>query len=128
MHDWSEEEFDWAGLNDAGHFIGDWLRTWVRMEIRDVKEKFGTLRIYCGFGWQNIYAIWRPGYMWVHKWWPYRLDSAVSRVIMPLLNKVVVPMQARAYRTRYELAVERWPHLKQEILCCADYPELLKEI
>lgn len=98
------------------------------MNIHDVKEKFGTLRIYCNFGWQSLYSIWRPGYMWVPKWWPYRLDLAISSVIMPLLNKIVVPVQARAYRTRYELAVEHWPHLKEEILCCADYPELLKEI
>lgn len=125
-HYWGEEKFDWRGLNDAGYYIGDWLRKWVRMPVRDIKEKFGTLRIYCSFGWSSFYTIWRPSYMWVPKWWPYKLDLALSCHIMPVLNKIVVPIQQKAYVWRYKKAVEKWPHLRDEIVCCADWGQLFE--
>jgi len=40
MHDWSDNRVDWDGINDAGTFIGVWLRRWVRMDVRQIKEKF----------------------------------------------------------------------------------------
>ena len=128
MHDWSEEDFDWQGLNDAGEFIGAWLRKWVRMEVCDIKEKFGTLRIYCGFGWSSLYSIWRPHYCWIPKWWPYKLDRILSNALLPILNPIVARIQMKAYTWRYKKAVEKWPHLKEEILCCADWRELLGDI
>jgi hypothetical protein len=124
MHDWSEEKFDWEGLNDAGEYIGVWLRKWVRMEVTQIKEKFGTLRIYCGFGWSTMYSIWRPRYMWMPSWWPHRLDHLMSSLILPLLNIIIVPIQKKAYVWRYKNAVKKWPHLREEILCCADWGEL----
>lgn len=33
--------------------------------------------------------------------------------------------QRQVYRASYLEAVKKWPHLKEEILCCADYDELL---
>jgi len=125
MHDWSEENFDWSGLNAAGASIGYWLRKWVRMDVRDVKEKFGTLRIYCSFGWSGVYSIWRPGYCWYPKWWPRQIDSWLSDTVMfNLLNKIVASVQRKAYVWRYKRAVQKWPHLYKEIVCCADYGEL----
>ena len=126
MHDWSEENFDWSGLNAAGASIGYWLRKWVRMDVRDVKEKFGTLRVYCSFGWCSLYSVWRPSYMWSPKWWPVRFDRWVSdnTPILKWINRIVVPIQKKAYVWRYKKAVQKWPHLYEEILCCADYGDL----
>lgn len=124
MHSWGDENVDWHGLNEAPYFIGDWLRRWTRMSVSDMKEKFGTVRVYCSFGWSSFYHLWRPQYMWVPKWWPWSLDLAISGHIMPVLNKIVVPIQTRAYVWRYKKAVQKWPHLYNEIVSGADWGEL----
>jgi hypothetical protein len=128
MHTYGEVDFDWQGISDAGWFIGGWLRKWVKMPVTQIKEKYGTLRVYCMFGWSTIYSIWRPHYMWIPQWWPYKLDLWLCYTLHLIdpLNKVVVPIQKKAYRWRYKLALKKWPHLHDEILDCADWPEELR--
>lgn len=126
IHQWGEENFDWKGLDEAGWYIGRWLRTWTRLSVFDIKEKFGSLRIYCHFGWDCFYSIWRPSHCWISPWWPYRLDLAVSKYVMPIINILIIPLQKKAYVWRYKKAVEKWPHLRDEILSDADYGELFE--
>ena len=128
MHNWGEEKFDWQGLDDAGDFIGEWLIKWVRLPVTCIKEKFGTLRVYCSFGWSSFYSIWRPQYMWVPGWYPWRLDLWLSfhTPILRWINKVVVPIHQWAYVWRYKKAVEKWPHLFAEIISMADYGKLFE--
>ncbi|SRR5229473_1852558 len=128
MHSWSDDNFDWNGLDDVGDYIGLWLRRWVRMDIRQIKEKFGTLRIYCSFGWNSFYSVYHPGYCWSPKWWPYDLDRTLSDYLMPIFNKVIIPIQQKAYTWRYKKAVQKWPHLYKEIVSCADWGELFDGI
>ena len=128
MHTWGEENFDWVGLSDAGEYISQWLKRYVRMNIHQTKEKFGTLRIYCSFGLESIYSIWRPGYMWYPKWWPRTIDRFISRLTLPLLNLLIEPLQKKAYAWRYKKAVEKWPHLRDEIVSLADWGELFEEV
>lgn len=126
MHDWSDEKFDWQGLDDAGDYIGEWLRRWTRLSVHDIKEKFGTLRIYCSFGFYRIHDLVFPGYMYTRPWWPNKLDNLMSSIVLPLLNIIAIPIQKSLYRYRYKKAVQKWPHLREEILCCADFRELLE--
>ena len=127
MHQWGDEDVDWAGIDDAAFFIADWLKTWVRMPIRDYKEKYGTVRIYCSFGWYGIYSIWRPSYCWYPKWWPIRLDCwANNTFLFQLLNRLVTWVHKKAYVWRYKQAVKKWPHLYKEIVSMADYGELFE--
>lgn len=125
-HSWGEENVDWAGIEDAAQFIGEWLIRWVRLPVSQVKEKFGTARVYCSFGWSSFYSIWRPHYFWVPKWYPWTLDLRISPWVLPLLNRIIVPIQQAAYRHRYKAAIKKWPHLKDEILHGADWPDLLE--
>lgn len=124
MHSWGDEGVDWDGLNDAPGFIGYWLRTWMRMHVSDCKEKFGTVRVYCSFGWDTLYSVAYPGYMWVKPWWPYKFDLYVSAYILPFVNKLAVPIQKWAYVYRYKKAIQKWPHLYHEIVTGADWGEL----
>lgn len=128
MHQWGEEGVDWDGINDAAAYIGYWLRKWLRMHVSDVKEKFGTVRVYCSFGWDTFYSIVYPGYMWVKPWWPYKLDLMVSAHIMPFINRFAVPLQQWAYARRYKKAVQKWPHLYSEIVSGADWGELFEGV
>ncbi len=127
MHNWSEEDVDWKGINDAAYYIGDWLITWARIPVHSMKEKYGTVRIYCGFGINGIYGLWRPQYAWYPKWWPMRLDFWLAdSFIFRLINRIVIPLQKKAYVWRYTKAVRRWPHLYKEIVSMADYGELFE--
>lgn len=129
MHQWGDEDVDWKGIDDAAYFIGRWLRTYVRMDVRDIKEKFGTVRIYCSFGWYGLYPIWRPGYCWYPKWWPMRLDFWLADTfVFRQLNRLVVKVQQRAYAWRYKKAVQKWPHLYKEIVSAADWGELFEGV
>lgn len=129
MHQWSNEDVDWRGINDAAYFIAHWLKTWPRIGVRDYKEKFGTVRIYCGFGWYGIYSIWRPAYCWYPKWWPMRLDFWLADTwLFKTLNRIIVPIQMKAYAWRYKKAVQKWPHLYKEIVSQADYGELFEGV
>lgn len=130
MHDWSDETVDWQGINDAAEFIGEGLRKWGRICVYGYKEKFGTVRVDCFFGWATFHAIVRPGYMWIPKWWPWGLDLFLSRYIFApggMLNRwFIVPFHYKLYRWHYKKAVEKWPHLREEILSAADYGEVLE--
>ncbi len=127
MHQWGDEDFDWKGLDEAIYFIADWLSTWVRMPIRDYKEKYGTARIYCGFGWHGIYQIWRPRHCWYPRWWPMTFDFWLANTsVWRRLNKLVILLHQKAYAWRYKKAVQKWPHLYKEIVSMADYEELFE--
>jgi len=63
MHTWGDEDFDWAGLNDAIEFIATRLKRW-RVPVRDFKEKYGTARIYLSLGWSTPYDFTHPGHAW----------------------------------------------------------------
>lgn len=126
MHDWGQEDVDWEGINDAAWYIAGWLRTWARLPVADYKEKFGTVRISCGFGWSQIYSIWRPHYHWVPTWWPHRFDLWLSyhTPLLTWINKIIIPIHKAAYVWRYKKAVQKWPHLYKEIVSQADWGEL----
>jgi len=127
MHNWGDEDVDWNGINDAAAYIGYWLRKYARMNVNDVKEKYGTVRIYCSFGWYGLHSVFRPGYVWYPKWWPMRLDFWLANTwVFGKLNDLVVKLQQKAYVWRYKKAVEKWPHLYKEIVSMADYGELFE--
>lgn len=128
MHSWYDDKdpVDWNGINEAARYIAEWLRKWARMGVRDYKEKWGTVRVYCSFGFDCFHAVVYPGYCWIHKWWPYKLDLWISyhTPILKWINRIVIPIQQKLYIWRYTRAVQKWPHLYNEIVSCADYGKL----
>lgn len=129
MHQWGDENVDWGGINDAAHFIGSWLRDILRLPVVQWKEKYGTVRVYMhGFSYNMVHNIWKPGHVWnryPYKWM-WTLDIYYGRKLLWPLNKIMAPINMRLYRWRYKKAVQKWPHLRREILCAADFPELLE--
>lgn len=128
MHNWADETVDWKGIDDAATYIGNSLSTWARIPVRDYKEKWGTVRVYCSFGVWGIYGLWRPRYIWYPKWWPMRVDFwlADTFVFSWLNRSIIVPLQQKAYVWVYTRAVRKWPHLYKEIVSMADYGELFE--
>jgi hypothetical protein len=129
MHYWGDPDVPWADIDDAAYYIGKGLRKW-RVDVRQWKEKFGTVRVYCSLGIWGWHQLAYPGY--VHSQWPKWLwKLSLSRwTTWPLrpLNFFVIPFHKWLYRRYYAKAVQKWPHIREEILCCADFSELLDKL
>src|SRR3990167_9164376 len=125
MHDWSEKDFDWKALNDAGHDLQTFCLRYGRIGMH-VKEKWGTLRAYTSFaGYPILHSLIYPGYVYNQfPNWLWHLDFKLS----PVLEKLLGPIhkyQSFIYRKGYEKILKKYPHIRKEITCCMDYPELL---
>lgn len=126
MHDWSEKDFDWKGLDEAIYYLQKNLLK-GRIQVRQAKEKFGQARIYCNLGLYQFHCITHPGHCFSrYPKWLWKWDCVVGTKIVRCFNWLVIPFHKWLYRKVYSNAVKKWPHLKEEILCCADYDELLK--
>ena len=124
MHYWGEE-FDWENLDRAIDLIVKRLKRF-RIGVRQSKEKFGTCRIYCGLGWCYLHDITHPGHVFCrYPKWLRTLDFCVFSKIIKVLNYIILPIHKKVYRDAYKAAVDKYPHLKTEICCCADFIELL---
>lgn len=129
MHTWGDETVDWAGIDDAASFIARRLLFW-RVDVRQWKEKWGEVRIYCSLGIQWWPQLTHPGH--VYNRWPKWMNwlaygSYRGPLSWPLwaLNLIMVPFHKWLYISTYAAARRRWPHLAQEIYRGADYHELL---
>ena len=130
-HDYGDEDFDWAGLDKAITYINNNLIKWGRVNVRQAKEKWGTARIYCSLGWSSLLSITHPNYCHYRPYpkWLMRLDIFyLSKVIPGLFNWWVLPYHKWLYVKLYSDMVKKYPHLKDEITSCCDYPALLKDL
>lgn len=114
-------------IQDVALWIRKQLLRWGRVPINDAKEKWGTVRVYCYFGWWNLHDFCYPGHHFNHfPSWLTRIDESFFSGVFNLIRFLVVPYHRWLYRHTYKRAVKKWPHLKEEILQCADWPEYLK--
>ena len=128
-NDPSEPDFDWAGVSAAAEYIGTRLIKWGRVDVRQWKEKFGGVRVYCSLGFVDWQQITHPGYAFIQ--WPAWLYWDIFERLdwlRRLLNLAVLPYHQWLYLRIYSRAVEKWPHLRAEILESSDYEELLQPL
>lgn len=130
MHFYNDEP-EWPYFCDvanAAHFIGKFLKKWGRVNVRQTKEKFGTARVYCNFGWYQLHDIFYPGYVRNQfPAWLWRLDCNYAPHIMRIINPLITAYHVWLYKLAYKKAIKKWPHIKKEIIYGADY-YLVKEI
>lgn len=135
MHLWGEEGFDWEGLGDAIIKMDVYMRRWGRIGVYS-KEKYGTARLYITWYYHGLFSLIYPGY--IH-YGPWENNPFIGRYLMWLEFNIFQPLsqmlrlhilihwwQNKIYNLAYQRAIKRYPHLIEEILCCADYPELIK--
>lgn len=127
MHHWGDNGVDFKGIANAADWIGQQLVRWGRVNVTTTKEKFGTARVYCSFGWYQFHSITHPRHAYSqYPRWLWHLDCDYGNKICWLLNLLVVPYHRWLYRLVYRFALKKWPHLKREIIYGADKQELLK--
>lgn len=127
MHTWNDKGVDWRGISKSAEEIRDFLVKWGRVNVRDYKEKRGSVRVYLSLGWHQLHSITHPGHVFSrYPHWLWKLDCRYFYKIFQLLNYVVVPYHVWLYKLAYKRAVHKRPHLIAEIICGADYGELLE--
>lgn len=129
MHQWGDEDFDWESLDKAIDFIDINLVRWGRINVHQAKEKFGTARIYCSLGWYQLHSITHPRACFNrYPEWLWNLDCTVFPKIVQLFNFLVLPYHKWLYRQVYQIACKKYPHIKTEICCMADFGELIEDL
>ena len=108
-HRWGEGFPYFAELDEIAQDIGDYCAKYGRIYVSQTKEKWGNVRVYVSFG-----------YIVLPKWCRFDLPVFIAKGLQSY--------QKRVYKQAYKRAILESPHLKCEILCCADYPELLEEL
>lgn len=126
FHYWGED-FDFKAVDDASYFIGEYLKRWGRVDVHETKGKFGSARVYCSLGWYSFHNITHPGHAFIrYKPWMCWIDNHILTHLVVLINPLVYKYHKWLYRKSYKLALKKWPYIREEILCCADFPEYLK--
>ena len=125
IHRWGDKDVDWEGIGAAADFIGQYIAKWGRINVLQTKEKWGTVRVYINWGWSCFHAIIFPFHHYIKPWWPAKIDFWLSGKIIFILYRLSDPYRKFIYNRAYKLAVKKWPHLKQEIIIAADWPEFL---
>lgn len=129
MHSWgSWPDKYFNQVENAAEEIGTFIARWGRMGVMQTKEKFGTVRVYCHFGFDCIHGLIWPRHCWIHKLWPYKIDLLMSSLLGRILNIILIPYQKFIYRLAYKRAVKKYPHLREEIFSCVDFGEVLEGV
>jgi hypothetical protein len=89
-----------------------------------------SVRFYAMFGVRNMHSLTHPGwanYAWYPKWL-IRFDTTVMPHVFKWtgMRRAFSVWQPFVYSLAYKRALRRWPHLQAEILCDADWPELIR--
>ena len=126
MHNWGDGFEYFNDVGEAAYYIGNFLRKWGRVGVRDTKEKYGTVRVYLSLGWRQLHCITHPGHCFSrYPDWLWHLDCLYLSKAVRLLNCIVGPYHIWLYNKAYQNAIKKWPHIKEEILVMADFPELI---
>ena len=119
-HEWGDDDFDWDGLYAAALFIGDYTRKWSLGCSLMSKEKYGTIRyehlfppgVSVRVGFQIVLPFFRKKSVYFDGGLPIILFDWSTCRITRLWRQWGWKMVLRGTRK----AVEKWPHLEDEIM------------
>lgn len=128
MHVWGED-FDFCKVAEIAYEIGDFCKKWGRIQVMDMKEKYGTVRVYTRFGMDSLHCLVYPGYVY-NQWGKIMtwLDSTLLHPIFSLMRPLVFKYQVFIYRLAYKRALAKHPSFREEILDSADFEEYLRDL
>jgi hypothetical protein len=130
-HEWGEKDFDWNGLDEAVTYISGFCKKWGRLGGQ-AKEKWGCVRFYARFGTYSLLSLTHPNYCHYGPYpkWLMTLDIWYGSKILKYtgIRWIFSKIQPIVYNRAYQNALKKWPHLRAEILCDADYLELIKGV
>lgn len=121
-HDWSDTNFDWVALDQAGQYLETQTRRWARLGIW-TKEKYGTLRVSTtvafALEYDFLHSLIYPGRCHISwpKWFRAYVDWPIGKLarwtgIIKLINKY----QMWTLKRFWLKAAAKWPQVSEEIL------------
>lgn len=113
----------------AAQFIGEYLLKWGRVPVRDYKEKYGTVRVYCSLGWHHLHDIFYSGHAYSRfpRWlWLFDLRYGPKVLKYSGLSHLSFVFHKALYRRAYKLAIKKYPEIRENILVTADWKEFLE--
>lgn len=125
----NNDEIEWA-CEQAAYDIATYLHLF-KVPVRSYKEKYRTVRVYTGLGWNRLSDITHPGHIYNRlPQWLFHLDLYYGDKVMYYsgLSWLSYKVHCIVYRKAYKKVIDKYPEIKDNILRCADYPELLKEL
>lgn len=129
MHSWGDGFKYFGEVGQAADEIGQFCRRWGRINVTCTKEKWGSARVYCSFGWSQLFSITHPGYVYSrYPEWLWSFDIRYLSRLISKFNFIVVPYQRLIYRLAYRRAIKKYPMIVREILGGADWDELLEDL
>jgi hypothetical protein len=123
MHYWGDGFKYFSEVCQAAEEIETFCRKWGRIGVLQSKEKYGTVRVYCQFGWVQLNELVYPGYHYLQspKW-------LMGLYLPKFISNLGFIWQKFIYTQAYKRALKRYPMIIEEILHCPDYPEFLKHL
>lgn len=127
FHHWGDPGVDWSAISKAAYEIESFCNRWGRFGGQ-AKEKFGTVRFYASFTQPSLHSLIYPKYIYSQfPKWLWSLDIFyITPVLSFFFGRINHWWQKKIYRKAYQQALKKYPHIREEILCCADYSELLE--
>ncbi len=125
MHSWGDSDVDWKGIQDCCDILYKICYKYGRFGGQ-IKEKYGTVRFYATFS-TSLHSLVYPGYVYNQfPDWLWKLDiHYITPFLEKTVGKLVFWYQKKVYNYAYQKCLKKYPHLRDEILCCADYPEFI---
>lgn len=128
-HVWNDGWEYWKDLGDAIHFCKKHWRAWGRIGIAFSKEKWGVFNHNCQFYWGSwpIHELVKPGYTYYQwpKWLMLIEMEYLSKAVKYIgMRWLVQQWQKLVYNVVLWRALRKWSHIRDELLCDADYDML----
>lgn len=128
-HYWGDGFEYFSDAEKAADYIGDFCVKWGRIPVTQTKEKYGTVRVYCTLGtiW-GLHGLLKPNYCY-YQWpkWTREINSFFEKVFNKF-SFIIFPYHKFIYNMAYWNALKKWPHIRGEILCCADHLKYIKGV
>lgn len=125
-HEWGSD-FDWKGLDQAINIIAKTTKRYGRFG-GSIKEKYGTIRFSpLNLGIISLHSLIYPCYYYNQfPQWLWKLDVYyIGPFLQKTLGRSWFWYQRKVYNYAYQKAVKKFPHLIEEIIVDADYPEYI---
>lgn len=124
-HSWGDKDFDWDALDDAACDLRDFCLRYGRFYM-STKEKYGTLRADMPYGLfdGSLLSLIEPRLHNRTKRFKIA-DNIFYYTLGRLLRPIIVRYQQYVYKVGYKKVCKKYPHIVEEIMEDAEYPEWL---
>lgn len=120
-HEWGDDSFDWAALNESINYIMKTWKKWGRIGTHG-KEKYGTFRDHPYFWDGSIWQLCKPGYVWYGQPpWTW-IHGVIDRYFFEAFTKLTGirwlfrQWQYIVYNYAIQKMCKRFPHITDELV------------